>query len=124
MGHDRRERGLKSAPKRLFAGLGGLEPLDTRLPPHAVVINLGQNDYGAGHTPSSSLWVAAYSAFVRNISATYGTSPEFFLACGGMDDKYCSDTQAAVRSMNAEGLQNVHYLDIAAARPAPKTQQP
>jgi hypothetical protein len=79
------------------------------------VINLGQNDFGAGHIPTAALWVSAYTAFVKNISATYGTSPEFFLACGGMDDKYCSDTQAAVQSMNAGGLKNVHYLDISSA---------
>lgn len=74
-------------------GLGGLEPLDTdpALTPHAVIINLGQNDYGSGHIPSKSLWIKAYTSFVKNISATYGglasSPPQFFLACGGMADK-------------------------------------
>ena len=96
-------------------GLGGLEPLDVSLPPHAVLINLGQNDYGADHIPNTTEWVAAYTDFVKNISATYRSTPHFFLACGGMADKYCLDTEAAVRSMNSAGLGNVHYLDLTAA---------
>jgi hypothetical protein len=99
-------------------GLGGLEPLDVSTPPHVVVINLGQNDFGAGHIPSRQLWVAAYTDFVRNITATYAAAqpPHFFLACGGMADKYCNDTQAAVGSMRAaKGWTNVHYLDVTMA---------
>eukprot|EP00729_Bicosta_minor_P007398 gene7398-18685_t len=97
--------------------LGGLQPLDTSTPPHAVIINLGQNDYGAGHTPTTSHWIAAYTSFLRNISSTYakngaGTARA---ACGGMDSKYCNDTQAAIRSMAAAGMNNVHYLDLTKA---------
>jgi hypothetical protein len=29
-----------------------------------------------------------------------------------MSPKYCNDTQAAVKEMNAAGMNNVHYLDI------------
>ena len=29
-----------------------------------------------------------------------------------MAPKYCSDTQAAVKEMNGEGMHNVHFLDI------------
>ena len=56
-------------------GLGGLEPLDVSLPPHAVLINLGQDDYGADHIPNTTEWVAAYTDFVKNISATYRSMP-------------------------------------------------
>ena len=71
-------------------GLGGLKPLDAALAPQAVIINLGQNDYGAPpHQPTTSQWVAAYTHFVRNITATYSSvrandagPPRFFLACG------------------------------------------
>eukprot|EP01043_Picozoa_sp_COSAG02_P061418 COSAG02_NODE_8256_length_2639_cov_2.416142_2_plen_77_part_00 len=32
-----------------------------------------------------------------------------------MSPKYCNDTQAAVKEMNAAGMNNVHYLDITAS---------
>ena len=36
--------------------------------------------------------------------------PTFFLACGGMAPKYCNDTAAAVRQMNAAGMKNVVFM--------------
>ena len=104
--------------KGVCSGLGGLEPLDVSAPPHAVIINLGQNDYGAGHIPSSQMWISAYTNFVANITATYHAAipPRFFLACGGMADKYCKDTEQAAQHMRTHGgLTNVFYLDITLA---------
>jgi hypothetical protein len=100
-------------------GYGGLEPIDSGFAPHAIIINLGQNDFGStpDHVPSASMWINAYTAFVRNISATYDAEPVrpiFFLACGGMDTKYCNATAAAVHSMNTKGLL-VYFLDISAS---------
>jgi hypothetical protein len=98
---------------------GAQDPVDFSFAPHAVVINLGQNDFGTTpkHMPSSMLWTTAYTAFVRNISASYAAQavdPVFFLACGGMDTRYCNATAAAVSSMQEEGMP-VHFLDIRAA---------
>ena len=36
--------------------------------------------------------------------------PTFFLACGGMAPKYCNDTAAAVKQMNAAGMKNVVFM--------------
>ena len=68
--------------------------------PHAVLINLGQNDYGKpahvdpstgkpvkNHLPPTAMWVRNYAWFLGNITAAQKTAPEFFLACGGMQDK-------------------------------------
>jgi hypothetical protein len=98
-------------------GLGGLQPLDTSTPPQAMIVDLGSNDYGSGHIPTTSLWVEAYTDFVRNISATYSPPPEIFLTvshCVGKNAsiKYCADTRAAFNSMKAAGVENVHFLDI------------
>ena len=89
---------------------GGEEPAP--FAPHVVVINLGQNDYGApahtdpkthrqvpSHLPTPEQWSSNYELFLDNITAATpqgGTPPEFFLACGGMSPKYCNDTQHAV----------------------------
>ena len=97
--------------------------------PDAVLINLGQNDYGKpahidpktgkpvkNHLPPTELWVQNYQWFIQNISAKAATKvPQFFLACGGMADKYCNDTQAAVAHMKSIGHQNVHYIDLTPA---------
>jgi hypothetical protein len=98
--------------------------------PDAVLINLGQNDYGApahtdpktgkhvpSHLPTPLEWTQNYELFLQNISAAAkavpgSKPPQFFLACGGMSPKYCANTQAAVQAMNAKGQSNVHYLDI------------
>ena len=55
--------------------------------------------------------------FIGNITASASTNgattpPEFFLACGGMADKYCNDTMAAVAELNAAGHKNIHYVDL------------
>ena len=108
---------------------GGEEPAP--FAPHAVVINLGQNDYGKpahidpvsgkpmpNHLPSPSQWALHYRWFLGNLTALYSGSSKkqtFFLACGGMAPKYCNDTEAAVKEMNAAGMANVHYLDITAS---------
>ena len=103
--------------------------------PQAVLINLGQNDYGKpahkdpktgkqikNHLPPPALWAQNYGWFIGNITAAAAaangsagaakTPPEFFLACGGMADKYCNNTMAAVAEMNAAGHKNVHYVDL------------
>ncbi|GMV82750.1 MAG: hypothetical protein AMXMBFR7_39340 [Planctomycetota bacterium] len=46
-------------------------------PPHAVVINLGTNDF-AGGNPEESGWVGAYHAFIGSIRARY---PETLIVC-------------------------------------------
>ena len=99
----------------------------------AVVINLGQNDYGKpahidpktgkpvkNHLPSPSQWATHYTWFLGNMTKLYAPKvPTFFLACGGMAPKYCNDTAAAVRQMNAAGMKNVVFmvrLDLPTAR--------
>jgi hypothetical protein len=108
-------------PDRACPGLGGNEPLDTPFAPQAVLINLGGNDYGKPpKCPVTEQWVQHYPWFVGNISKTYdGTGahkPTFFLV-GGYGDgitkcKNYHDTKAAVASMHAAGLSNVHFLDL------------
>ena len=82
-----------------------------------MIIDLGSNDYGSGHIPTTELWVRAYTDFVQNVSRTYSPPPEIFLTvshCAGKNEsiKYCADTQEAVKSITAKGLNNVHFLDI------------
>ena len=96
--------------------------------PDVVMINLGQNDYGPpahkdpktgkqikNHRPPTQLWAQNYAWFLGNISAAASKPPQFFLACGGMADKYCNDTQTAVSQMQAAGHKNVHYVDLTPA---------
>ena len=94
--------------------------------PDAVIINLGQNDYGLPahidpkthkpvktHLPSTAQWTKYYTGFVGDITQhNKGKLPQFFLACGGMADKYCNNTEAAVNHMKGLGQQNMHFLDI------------
>eukprot|EP01051_Picozoa_sp_SAG22_P031329 SAG22_NODE_12630_length_435_cov_0.889881_2_plen_103_part_01 len=66
---------------------------------------------------STCRWIAAYSKFVRNVSATYDPPPEIFLTIshcttGNASMKYCADTRAAYERMKAEGMKNVHFLDV------------
>ena len=104
---------------------GAKEALDVSESPHAVVINLGQNDYGApahidpkthkpvpSHLPTREQWTTHYEYFINNMTAAYKTEPTFFLVCGGMATKYCANTEAAVKAMNAKGQTNVHYVDV------------
>ena len=96
--------------------------------PDAVLINLGQNDYGKpahvdpntgkpvkNHLPPTALWILNYQWFIGNITSKATKVPQFFLACGGMADKYCSDTMATVAHMHKVGHANVHYVDLTAA---------
>jgi hypothetical protein len=100
----------------------------TSFEPDAVLINLGQNDYGRpahidpktgkpvkNHLPPTELWVQNYQWFIANITAKAARPPQIFLACGGMADKYCNDTKATVAHMNAIGHHNVHYIDLTPA---------
>lgn len=109
--------GIFTQHSGICGDLGGLEPLDTTHPPSALVIDLGSNDYGSGHMPTTKLWVNAYTDFVKNISHTYSPPPEIFLTvshCASKNEsaKYCADTRKAFNSMKAQGLTNVHFLDI------------
>eukprot|EP01051_Picozoa_sp_SAG22_P009963 SAG22_NODE_867_length_6776_cov_2.480455_4_plen_524_part_00 len=92
------------------------------------------------HLPTPEQWTKYYTEFVANLTASdsfkspssssssssttttttaSGPSnskpPEFFLAVGGMADKYMANTKAAVAHMNSLGHQNVHLLDITAS---------
>ena len=68
----------------------GTQPLnssvaDDLFAPHAVFINLGQNDYSKPpHLPTSAVWLSSYRSFLRRIMDTHdgGAHIEFFLACG------------------------------------------
>jgi hypothetical protein len=54
--------------------------------------------------------------FLDNMTNLYAPKrPTFFLACGGMAPKYCNNTAAAVKEMQAGGMSNVHFLDITAS---------
>eukprot|EP01052_Picozoa_sp_SAG31_P041540 SAG31_NODE_6329_length_2064_cov_1.551654_2_plen_244_part_00 len=112
----------------------GMEPPALDWAPDAVLINLGQNDYGLpahvdpktghhipNHLPSPTQWTDNYQLFIANITAAAKKVPgnhhlpHFFLACGGMSPKYCNNTARAVAAMKANGMANVHYLDITAS---------
>ena len=62
--------------------------------------------------------MAAYSEFAENVSAVYNPPPQIFLTVshctgrGGTAAKYCADTWAAYNSMKAQGIKNVHFLDV------------
>ena len=86
------------------------------------LINLGQNDYGKpahidpkthkqipSHLPTTEQWTRYYTEFVTNLSTsdafrrssssssnTIAPVPQFFLAVGGMADKYLLSIQYAV----------------------------
>jgi len=90
------------------------------------------------HLPTAAHWVKFYTEFVANLTASesFGgagdassaadsaagkgraaaaggkKAPEFFLAVGGMADKYMNNTKLAVAHMNSLGNKNVHLLDI------------
>ena len=52
------------------------------------------------------------------MSAVYSPAPQIFLTVshctgrGGTAAKYCADTRAAYNSMRAQGIKNVHFLDV------------
>ena len=100
----------------------GTEPLNATktFNPHAVLINLGQNDYGVGHIPTSAVWARAYRAFVEEIMGTYndpGRAVQFFLVCGGNDSKYCEDTKQAVVGMQGrDGCQRHRQCPLSRRR--------
>ena len=54
-------------------GINTTAPLDPARVPDAVLINLGQNDYGKApdHLPNRSLWTTHYTSFVQTITSTY-----------------------------------------------------
>jgi len=119
-----------AALPRHCPGLGGGAPLTAADgTPDAIVINLGQNDFGKpahidpvtgkpvpNHLPSPGQWALHYSWFLGNMTALYAPNlPTYFLACGGMAPKYCNDTKAAVQQMNDAGMANVYFLDITAS---------
>lgn len=83
-------------------------------PPHAVVINLGTNDYDGcrrleGSDPCGQAFdqafTARYVAFVQEIVKWYNTTDmQFFLAVGPISTAYHNATAAAVRNATALGL--------------------
>jgi hypothetical protein len=63
-----------------LGGFFGQFPYDfaTAPRPHAVVLNLGENDFSDGHGANASFvaaFTAAYVAFVANVTAAYGAGP-------------------------------------------------
>jgi len=85
--------------------------------PHAVVINLGTNDYSTYPQPSADAYKNAYVTFINKIKSYYSPSvPAFFLVCGPMDSTYCPYAQAVATSVggnfiNLWGLNTAYGCD-------------
>lgn len=93
--------------------LGGIHDINTpnwdfsRYQASAVVINLGTND--AGHGVTKATFQAAYTTFMRNIRAKYPHAAIF--AFETLRQAYASETQAAVKTLNAAGDKNVYFVN-------------
>jgi lysophospholipase L1-like esterase len=64
--------------------------------PHAVVINLGSNDYSANGAPEKALFVDRYKRFIREIRAYYGDVPVFCIVGPTRDEPLFSNVKQAV----------------------------
>jgi len=68
--------------------------------PHAIVINLGTNDYSTNPQPPESVYTTAYVKFVNHLKSVYAPSkPAFFLVCGPMSQDYCSYAQSVATTV-------------------------
>lgn len=102
--------------------------------PDAVLINLGQNDFGCGpggpnlNATMVQLWQDTYLAFLTNITQYYANSRVtaygaehssqgivFFLGAGPMSTYYTNATQGAVVRARAERGLHAVFLDLGGA---------
>ena len=82
--------------------------------PHAVVINLGTNDWHGCNFPSknvsNSTWqfverfTTSYLQLVQRIAAVYGKATEIFLGVGPMTAGYMLPVEWVVGNATAQGL--------------------
>jgi len=94
-------------------GLGSWRWADQEREPQAVVINLGTND---GPKPPDLPWQATYVSFVQNISASYRSSPRFFLAYGPMTTEYEPIVKNVSSTLTSLGF-NATTLDLSLPHP-------
>lgn len=89
--------------------------------PHAVVINLGTNDFQPGREGDGAFvaaFVGAYVAFVTELAGAYGKvaeagrgPPVFFLGVGPMRTTYAAAVREVLRRL-ALGPVEAHFLDL------------
>lgn len=91
--------------------------------PHAVVINLGTNDYSTGAGPTDELFVATYRGFLERLRGFY---PDAYILCtvgpllgGSQLSTARRNIQAAVDARVAAGDQNVGVVPINTPNTAP-----
>jgi hypothetical protein len=81
--------------------------------PHAVVINLGVNDYSTKPTPPENIFISGYMSWLASIKLHYridGQIPHIFLACGPLIAKpLCTYVKEVV---TLEKSDRIHYLDL------------
>jgi len=79
--------------------------------PHAVVINLGTNDFSAEPYPTQEEFELGFYKFVKYIAARYQPSPAFFLSCGPLASGFSCGYILNVTSILSDTL-NAHYIDL------------
>ncbi|MCU4156156.1 endoglucanase [Carboxylicivirga sp. A043] len=84
--------------------------------PHAVVINLGSNDYSANGAPSKALFIDRYKRFLQEIRSYYGDVPVFCIVGPIRDEPLFSNVKQAVEE--ARVIYNDHHLYFIAIPPA------
>jgi len=78
--------------------------------PHAIIINLGTNDYSTSPYPSEELFTSGYIKFINFLQNQYQPPPIFFLCCGPMLSGFpCSYIQSITNIVGAfyVDLQNI-----------------
>ena len=84
--------------------------------PHAVVVNLGTNDFNKG-IPDANAFVQGYTQFIATLRTAYGPQTHIFAAIGPMmyGDRLTAgraDIQQVVQTANANGDPNVHFIEF------------
>jgi len=75
--------------------------------PHAVVINLGTNDYCCAPVPSEDSYETGYINFIKTYTQKYNPAPKFFLVCGPLQlSSSCAYVQKVAQATGAT------YVDI------------
>lgn len=82
--------------------------------PHAVIINLGQNDYS---TPiDDNAYVEAYIDFINEINQAYN-HPYIFCCVGTMNNNYLAGVEKVVEHFRRDDRTRVHLVDLGLIHP-------
>jgi hypothetical protein len=95
--------------------------------PHAVVVNLGSNDYGCSFPPDSATFFNAYVSFVKRVRSNYKNAPIFCVTgpigsygdaghpAGkqrGRETLLSRIVNNSVRQLTDDGLENIFFLSL------------